>query len=604
MKYAGILILGLTLLLGNCSSHNKAPQTGNAGYTDTTLSTAERVELILSGMSLEEKALQMVQIERQGAIGIAGMGSVLSGGGSTPRDNTPEGWTELITRIQKNVMSGANPIPAIYGIDAVHGHANVVKSTIFPHNIGLGAANDPILMEKMGRITAREMLLTRIPWNFGPCVALAEDPRWGRTYESFSTNPEKAAVLGAAYVRGFQGAGGVATAKHYLGDGQTVWGTGNSGGIDRGDMQTTESRLRSTALIPYRALVESGVKTVMISFSSVNGEKLHGHSRLITEVLKGELGFKGFVITDWEGIHFLPGSFEDQVIAAVNAGCDMLMEPYDAKHAQAAIVKGVNSGRIPMERVDDAVRRILTVKIDCGLFEDPLLETLAADAPPLRDAESLDVARQLVEKSMVLLKNDGNLLPIRKGQTVLVMGPGANDIGLQCGGWTLTWQGQEDTNLRVTPGTTLKESLTLLSEDIGFTVITDPARAGEAGMVLLVLAEKPYAEWEGDNPAPGLTGKTAHRDNQAAMDKAASLGLPVVAVILAGRHISIEKELPAWDAAVMAYLPGTEGDGMGRVLTGLVGFSGTLPMPWYTNVGGKSVREFEVLFPEGYGLRY
>jgi beta-glucosidase len=609
MKQKPYLLIILFLLSFSCASKDSDNNTLNPGLVDTTLPTDERVNLIMADMSLEEKALQMVQIETQIAHqyrnSIAGIGSVLSGGGSTPPQNTADGWKKWIASIQNGIMRLDPPIPALYGIDAVHGHNNVVNTTIFPHNIGLGAANDPVLMEQMGGIVAREMFLTGIMWNFGPCVALAGDPRWGRTYESFSSDPNKTAALGTAYMRGFQSAGGIATAKHYLGDGQTVWGTGMNGKIDRGDMQASMDIVRKTSLIPYRNLVESGVKTVMVSFSSVNGEKMHTHFTLLTEILKGELGFEGFIITDWEAIQQLPGmTYQQQVVAAVNAGCDMLMEPYKGGEAWRAIVAGVNRGDIPMARVDDAVRRILTVKIDSGLMDDPDQIGLENRALPLRDPASLLVARQLVEKSMVLLKNDGNLLPIQKGHTVLVMGPGADDIGLQCGGWTMTWQGKEDGQSKITTGTTLLESLESLSTELGFRVITDPRKASEADMVLLVLAEIPYAEWEGDNPSPDLTGITAHKENRTAIQEAKKTGLPTVTLILAGRHVSIENYLTQWDAVVMAYLPGTEGDGMGRVLTGITGFSGTLPMPWYKNVEGKKLEEFEILYNTGYGLTY
>ncbi|MBN2509033.1 MAG: glycoside hydrolase family 3 protein [Spirochaetales bacterium] len=610
MKSKYIVFIVFSLFLAACINHPNETVTLHEGYTNVELSTAERVQLIMNDMTVEAKALQMIQLEVVPALrntySIAGLGSVLSGGGSSPRDNTVEGWTERLQKVQESVMRRGFFIPAIYGIDAVHGHGNVHNATVFPQNIGLGAANDPELMEQMGRVVAEEMFKTRILWNFGPCVALAEDPRWGRSYESFSTDPEITADLAAAYVKGFQGAGGVATAKHYLGDGQTTWGTGMKGQIDRGDTRLSLEEIRATSLVPYKRLVEAGVKSVMISFNSVNGTKMHGSRKFITEILKGELGFDGFVVTDWEGIQELPNpTYEQQVWTAVNAGCDMLMEPYRGLEARNAIVKGVNNGTIDISRVNDAVKRILTVKMDSGLFEDPMIEKLAAAAPGLRDEASLDVSRQLVEKSMVLLKNDGAILPIKTGQTVLVLGPGADDVGIQCGGWTMTWQGQQDymTN-KLTEGTTLLESLTDVSKTLNFTVITDTAKAGEADLVILALAEIPYSEFEGDDPSPGLEGQKAHPGNLTAIETAESLGLPTAAVIIAGRHISIEEYLGSWDAVVMAYLPGTEGGGMGRVLTGQVDFSGTLPMDWYKDVKGLSREHFKVLYEAGFGLHY
>ena len=610
MKSKHIVFIICSLFLAACTSHPKETVSLSEGYTNAELNTSERVELIMDGMDLEGKARQMIQLEvvpaLQNPYNIAGIGSVLSGGGSSPRNNTVSGWTERIKKVQDNVINRGNFIPAIYGIDAVHGHATVLNATVFPQNIGLGAANDPDLMEQMGRVVAEEMFKTRILWNFGPCVALAEDPRWGRSYESFSTDPEITANLAAAYVKGFQEAGGVATAKHYLGDGQTTWGTGMKRQIDRGDTRLSEEVIRATSLVPYKRLVEAGVKSVMVSFSSVNGTKMHGSHEFITDILKNELGFKGFVVTDWEGLQELPkSSYEQQVWAAVNAGCDMLMEPYRGLEAYRAIVKGVNDGKIDMERINDAVKRILTVKIDSGLFEDPTIEKLAAAAPVLRDEASLDIARQLVEKSMVLLKNDRNILPIQQGQTVLVIGPGADDVGIQCGGWTITWQGQQDyMTSKLTQGTTLLESLIDLSKSLGFKVITDASKAGDADLIILALAEIPYSEFEGDDLSPDLTGPKAHPGNRSAIEKAKTLGLPTVAVIIAGRQISIEEYIGDWDAAVMAYLPGTEGNGMGRVLTGQADFSGKLPMNWYKNVKGLSKENFEILFEAGYGLTY
>ena len=573
---------------------------------DQPKSTEECVAELVASMSLAEKAGQMVQGEQYPVsnedITKLGLGSVFSGGGSVPdNNNTVEHWQDTMKKFQQAALSSTTKIPLLYGLDAVHGHNTVYGAVIFPHNIGIGAANDTNLTERMGKYVASEMMLTRTPWNFGPCVAVAQDPRWGRTYESYSSDPTLVSELASAYMKGLESGGVLATAKHYAGDGGALYGTGEGDYlIDRGDAAMSEEQFGAIHLAPYKRLVDEGLRCVMVSFSSYNGVKMHENKYLITDVLKGEYGFKGFVVSDWEGTAGIPAAgFEAQIAAAVNAGIDMLMEPYKYADTVQAIVGGVEKGTIPLERVNDAVARIFTVKLEMGLFDGPYLENAAA-AAELNGQEGRDLARKLVRKSLVLLKNEGDVLPLKTGQKVYVTGPAADNIGVQCGGWTLSWQGIPDREL--TPGTSILQGLQDCAGEYGFEVITDKAHAAEADVVLLAVGEKPYAEYEGDTEDLSLTGTLGLEGNAEAIAEAAALGKPTVAVIVAGRNVLINEYLEGWDGAVMCYLPGTEGGGVADMLAGMEPFSGRLPMPWYRDVEDIGMPDADLLFEIGYEL--
>lgn len=578
-----------------------------ADYLDPSCSTQQRVSDLLSRMSLEDKAAQMVQGEQSAVdtedMARLGPGSVLSGGGSVPgNNNTLNNWNSAIDAYQKAALSRDLKIPFIYGADAIHGHNTVYGAVIFPQNIGVGAANDAELTEKMGAYVAEEMKLTGVLWNFAPCVAVVQDPRWGRTYESFSSDPQIVSDLASAYLKGQQSGGVLATAKHFAGDGGTKFGTGRQGTpLDQGDVSISEQQFRELHLAPYKRLAEEGLGCVMVSFSSVDGVMMHENKRMITDVLKGEFGFKGFVVSDWEGIKWLNApTYEAHVAAAVNAGVDMLMEPYKYAEAARAIVNGVNAGVIPEQRVDDAVSRILTVKFDMGLFEDPYLDNASISIDKLGSDEGRSLAKKLVEKSQVLLKNDGGILPLKRGQKIYVMGPAADNIGVQCGGWTLSWQGLAETDL--TPGTSILEGLREYADKYGVEIITDETKAGEADVVLLAIGELPYAEYEGDTADLSITGSTALEGNADAIAQAQSLGKPVVALIVAGRNVIISDYIDGWDAAVMCYLPGTEGGGVAATLLGEAPFTGRLPMPWYASAEDIGKENPGLLFEQGYGL--
>ncbi len=608
----------MVLALAACAAAGPSPtfsaqntaetsQTERAIYLDSSCSTKERVADLLSRMTLAGKAGQMVQAEQgpvnEKEIAELGLGSVFSGGGSVPNGvNTVENWNSALDSFQEAALSRTLKIPILYGVDAVHGHNTVYGAVIFPQNIGIGAANDPELTKQMGVYVAEEMKMTGILWNFGPCVAVAQDPRWGRTYESCSSDPAIVSDLASAYVAGLQEAGVLATAKHYVADGGTTYGTGENGyPLDRGDAQMSEELLRAIHLAPYKRLVDEGIQCVMVSFSSYNGVKMHENEYLITEVLKGELGFSGFVISDYEAIHELDApNFDAQVAAAVNAGVDMLMEPNKYKKAIEAIISGVEKGVISQQRVDDAVSRILTVKFNLGLFDDPYLEDMSLGVDELGSAEARAAAEKLVEKSQVLLKNEGGILPFKPGQKIYVIGPAADNIGVQCGGWTITWQGAADAGL--VPGTSVLEALNACADEYGLEIITDKARVDEADIVLLAVGEKPYAEYEGDTADLSLTGTAGLRGNADAIAEAAGLGKPVVTLIVAGRNVMIDEYIDDWDAAVMCYLPGSEGGGVVSPLVGKAAFTGRLPMPWYRSVTDIGKDDADLLFELGYGL--
>lgn len=582
-----------------------------ASYLDPALSTEEKVAILLSEMTLEEKAGQMVQASMRVVTGDQmanlSIGSVLSGGGDFPGQNKVEDWTEMIEGLQTAAMQSPHQIPMMYGLDAVHGIGLVKDAVVFPHNIGLGAANDPELMYKMGAAVAEEMKLLGVLWNFSPCIAVNADPRWGRTYECFSSDPAIVTALADAYIKGLMDHGVMPTLKHYVADGGAVFGTGEGNFlIDRGEAQMSEEDLRKVHLAPYEALIKSGAKTVMASHGSYVKVKMHKNEYLITNVLKGELGFSGFVISDWESINNLDGdSLQENVVMALKAGIDMFMEPFNYVAVRQAIINSVNDGLIPQERIDDAVTRILTVKFEMGLFDDPYQEKITHEVTSLGSEEYRALAKELVEKSLVLLKNDNNTLPLKQGQKIFVTGPAINDIGMQCGGWGLSWQGYMDGgNGKVTSGTTILEGLQAYAEEYGLEIITDENEAKNADVVIMAIGEMPYAEYEGDTDKMTLTDKPAHFDNEKTIEFVDSLDKPTVTLIIAGRNVLITEYLDKWDSIVMCYLPGTEGDGIASVLVGEKPFTGKLAMPYYKEYDDIAKEDVELLFDVGYGLTY
>ncbi len=567
--------------------------------------TDRQVEALLNEMTLAEKIGQMTQVDTEALkdkshIQKYALGSVLSGGGSDPGDNSPQGWLKLSQECQSWAGKTRLKIPLLYGIDAVHGHNNVLGATIFPHNIGLGATRNPKLVERAARVTAQEIAGTGINWTFAPCIAVAQDARWGRTYESFSDSPELAGELGAAAVRGFQGnnfkaPGSVlACAKHFVGDG------GTKDGIDQGNTVVDEATLRKTHLTPYLPTLKAGAGSVMASFSSWNGEKMHGNKKLLTDVLKGELGFQGFVVSDWAGIDQLPHDFKGSIAASINAGLDMAMVPNGPGMGNnyvefiAKLTELVNEGKVPQARIDDAVRRILRTKFEAGAFKTkPVDSALTAS---IGSAEHRQVARECVRESLVLLKNERATLPLSKDvKRILVVGKAADDIGTQCGGWTISWQGEAG---NITPGgTTILEAI---RKSVGTkTVVSfspDGTAAESADAVIVVIAEKPYAEMKGDRQDLQLSA-----EDVALVKKAKQNGIPLIAVLLSGRPLILGEAFETADAFVAAWLPGTEGRGVTDVLFGDYKPTGKLPRVWPSDSAANSAQS---RFSFGFGLTY
>jgi beta-glucosidase len=589
-------------------------------YLDPGLSVEDRVDDLLSRMTLAEKVGQMTLIERAaldspGDIATFLLGALLSGGGSAPTPNTPESWADMVDGFQAQALATRLQIPMIYGVDAVHGHNNVVGATIFPHNIGLGATRNPGLVEEIGRVTAEEVYATGVPWDFSPCVCVARDVRWGRTYESFGEDAALASMM-ATIVDGLQGddlgdPGTVlATAKHWVGDGGTTFGSSTTGSytIDQGITEATLEELREIHIPPYEEAIARDVGVIMPSYSSAdfgdgNGPlKMHAHAFLNNDVLKGELGFDGFIVSDWQGIDQIPGDRNSDVRTGVNAGIDMVMVPFDYRGFTSALLEEVGLGNVTTARIDDAVHRILTKKFELGLFEQPFADR--TDIGEIGSPAHRAVARQAVRESLVLLKNQGDLLPLVKDLNVYVAGRNANDVGNQSGGWTISWQGSSGPT---TPGTTILDGVAGIVDGGATVTFSQDASAPTAGhdVGIVVVGETPYAEGVGDvgNVIPDLSLDTA---DQAAIDTVCG-ALPCVVVVVSGRPMIVTDQLDDMDAFVAAWLPGTEGDGVAEVLFGDFGFSGRLPVSWPRdmaqipiNVGDPG---YDPLFAYGFGLR-
>jgi beta-glucosidase len=577
-------------------------------YQDPALPVADRVSDLLARMSLDEKIGQMTQAERAevstSEVTSFRLGSVLSGGGSTPSPNTATSWANMYDGFQNAALATPLRIPILYGADAVHGHNNVVGATIFPHNIGLGATRDPALVQDIGRATAEEVAGTGVNWDFAPCLCVARNDRWGRTYESYGEKPELPSSM-TSLITGLQGTtlGGapasvLATAKHYVGDG------GTTGGVDQGDTQLSEADLRAIHLPPFQAAVQRGVGSVMISFSSWNGVKVHGHQHLITTVLKGELGFSGFVISDWDGINQIDGAAgisATDVRTAVNAGIDMVMVPSAWQTFIGLLRTEVQAGRVSLARIDDANRRILTKKFELGLFERPLADRSFTGT--VGSAAHRSLARTAVAKSQVVLKNAGNVLPLaRDNNKIFVAGKSADNIGNQSGGWTVSWQGASG---NTTPGTSILQGVrNTVSPSTTVTYSQNGSGIdGSYRAAIAVVGETPYAEGQGDRPgAMGLDSADLNTINTLR-----AAGVPVVVLLVSGRPLDIAAQLPNWNALVASWLPGTEGQGVADVLFGGTQPTGKLPVTWMSSASQQPINDGDgktPLFPYGFGLTY
>ncbi|MFE9765004.1 glycoside hydrolase family 3 N-terminal domain-containing protein [Streptomyces sp. NPDC005808] len=576
-------------------------------YRDPTLPVPTRVEDLLSRMTLDEKIGQMTQAERASVttadIPAYGLGSLLSGGGSAPSPNNATSWANMYDGFQNAALSSRLGIPVIYGVDAVHGHNNVYGATIFPHNIGLGATRNPALVQQIGQATAQEVSGTGIDWDFAPCLCVARNDRWGRAYESFGEKPELATMM-TSYINGMQGSslnapGSVlATAKHFIGDG------GTDNGVNAGNATLTEAQLRAIHLPPFQEALRRGVGSVMISYNSWNGVKDHGNQYLITTLLKGELGFSGLVVSDWNGIDEIDGQAgftAAEVSQAINAGIDMVMVPTEWQRFISTLRAEVNNGHVPMSRIDDANRRILTKKFQLGLFEKPLTDRTYT--PTVGSAANRALARQAVRESQVLLKNSGNILPLAKtNNKIFVAGKSADNIGYQSGGWTMSWQGGSGAT---TPGTTVLQGIrsaagtgTTVTYNANGTGIDSSYKAAVA-----VVGETPYAETAGDRP--GAMGLDTTDLNTIATLRAS--GVPVIVVLVSGRPLDIAAQLPNWNALLASWLPGTEGNGVSDVLFGDHAPTGKLPSTWMQSASQQPINDGDgktPLFPFGFGLTY
>jgi beta-glucosidase len=583
-----------------------AQASGVPAYQNPRLPAKVRVKDLMGRMTLDEKLGQMIQAERLGVTDQAditsyGLGSLLSGGSSQPTPNTPETWADMYDGFQRSALASRLGIPLIYGVDAVHGHNGVKGATVFPHNIGLGATRDPLLAYRIGRATAEEVSGTGIDWDFAPCLCVARNDRWGRTYESFGEVPQLASSM-TTIVNGLQGRslsapGSVlATAKHYVGDGGTV------GGKNEGDTNISEAELRAIHLPPFKAAVDRGVGSVMISYSSFNSVKMHANSYLINDVLKGELGFDGIVVSDYNGIDKIDGQAgftPAEVTASINAGMDMVMVPFAWKQFIDTLRAEVQNGHIALSRIDDANRRILTKKFELGLFERPYTDR--SFTKTIGSKAHRDLARQAVRESQVLLKNKGNVLPLAKAHSkIFVAGKNADDIGNQAGGWTVGWQGASGP---VTPGTTILQGIQAAAKSPVAYSKDASGIDSSYDVAVAVIGETPYAESKGDRPdGMGL--------DQADLDTLARLkasGVPTVVVLVSGRPLDIAAQLPDWDGLVASWLPGTEGQGVADVLFGDYNPTGKLPVTWMQSAAQEPINVGDgqtPLFPFGYGLRY
>ena len=565
-----------------------------------------KVEALLGQMTLEEKIAQMTQVDMgalkdKSHLAKYGFGSMLSGGGSDPANNLPGTWLEAVREYQQLTLKSRLKIPLIYGVDAVHGHNNIDGAVVFPHNLGLGATRNPALVRKAGEVTAREIAATGIHWAFAPCVAVSQNIRWGRCYESFSSSPDLAGELGAAAVTGLQSPlpGGVrilACTKHFAGDG------GTKDGIDQGNTICDEPTFRKLHVAPYLPAIAAGSGSIMVSYNSWNGEKLHGHKKLLTDVLKGELGFKGLLVSDWAAIDQLSGDYKAAIEKSINAGMDMAMIPYppgqknNYEDYMRFLKELVTEGRVPQSRIDDAVRRILRVKFEFGLFEHPFAAPELMTS--LGSASHRKIARQCVRESLVLLKNEGKALPVNRAtKNLVVVGKAADDLGIQCGGWTIDWQGKTGNLTR--GGTTILQAIRQAAhKGMNVSFSPDGSRLQGATTVLVVIGEQPYAEMKGDRADLNLAP-----EDIALVQKAKQSGARVVTVLVSGRPMILGEVLTASDALVAAWLPGTEGQGVADVLLGISRPKGKLPRSWPANnqqLDGSGTP----LFAFGYGLTY
>ncbi|MDR6984967.1 beta-glucosidase [Rheinheimera pacifica] len=589
----------------------------------------QKITDLMADMTLAQKVAQMIQPEIRDItvedMRKYGFGSFLNGGGAFPNDNkhaTPADWIALAEAMYQASVDDSldgSRIPTMWGTDAVHGHNNVIGATLFPHNIGLGAANNPALIEQIAKVTAREVMVTGIDWVFAPTVAVVRDDRWGRTYEGYSEDPDIVHDYAAAIVTGLQGAADkdflgdervISTVKHFVGDGGTV------GGDDQGDNIASEQELFSIHAQGYVGGLQAGAQSVMASFNSWHGSKIHGDKYLLTDVLKTRMGFDGFVVGDWNGHGQIPGCTNDNCAQAALAGLDVYMVPTAAwKPLYYNLIAQVESGAIPLSRIDDAVRRILRVKLRAGLFDkpSPAKRPLSGKTELIGSAEHRAVAREAVQQSLVLLKNSDAILPLNPKQRILVTGAGADNIGMQSGGWTISWQGTGNTNSDFPGGSSIYAGIKQAVDAAGGSIelSTDGSYSSKPDVAIVVFGEQPYAEGNGD--LDNLEYQRGNKTDLALLRKLKADGIKVVSLFISGRPLWVNPELNASDAFVAVWLPGSEGVGVADVVMAKadgsvnVDFRGKLSFSWPATVQqivNRHDADYQPLLPYGFGLRY
>ncbi|MSP64416.1 MAG: glycoside hydrolase family 3 protein [Ignavibacteria bacterium] len=577
------------------------------------LETSKKVKLILSKMTIDEKIGQMVQIDYNAMkdspqdIIKYSVGSILWGGDSEIKDISAQGWREVYDSLQQLSEKTKLKIPILFGIDAVHGHNNVIGATIFPHNIGLGATNNPDLVKKVASAIGREIKSTGIHWTFAPCVAVSRDERWGRTYESFGESPELISKMSESFVQGIQNNSlsdensVLACVKHFVGDGGTI------NGDDQGEVTMDEESLRKIHLQGYISAIKSGAKSIMVSYNSWNGNKMHGHKYLLTDLLKNEMKFEGFLVSDWAAIDHLPGNYKDDIQQSVNAGLDLFMIPNgdgkqnNYKDFVKYLKELVEEKKVDVERIDDAVERILKVKYEMGLFEKRysnknLISNFAS-------IENKSIAREAVRQSIVLLKNEKNILPLSKdAKSFVLVGKAADDVATQCGGWTIDWQGKAGRPIQ--GGTSILSAFkNSVSANTKIKFSPDGENLDSNDIAIVVIGEEPYAEFLGDRENLNLSEKDLLLIEKIKLKK-----IPMVVLLISGRPMMINSTLEKSNAFVALWLPGTEASGITDILFGDYQVQGKLPQTWPKNmyqipinIGDKN---YDPLFPFGYGLTF
>ncbi len=557
-------------------------------YLNSHLSIQDRVNDLMNRMTDWEKIGQMALVEKNSIHDLSditryNLGALLSGGGAGPKEDNPAAWLEMVNNFQVAAGKTCLKIPLIYGIDAIHGNANVLGATVFPHAIGLGASRDPDLVKRVAAATADEMAATGIYWSFSPNLDVAQDTRWGKTYETFGSDTENVARLGLVYLQGTQDSSGgyfkvVATLKHFIGGGAMEYGTSrnNSFKIEEGNITIDEKTLRQVHLVPFKKAVDGGAQVVMVGTATWNGKMNTSNHYLLTDVLKKELGFSGFVVSDWYGVYQVSGTRYDSLVSSINAGVDMVMTPFEYKDFMGNMQKALANGDITKERVDDAVRRILTVKFKAGLFDRPQVRPEGLSV--IGSDQHRTLAREAVRKSQVLLKNENSLLPLSISlHKIIVAGSAADNLGRQAGGWTTEWQGIDGNNGIV--GTTILKAIknsVSKNTEVEYNKLGDFSFADNlADVGIVVVGEKPYAEGWGDNANPSLGP-----EDLAAIAKTKAKSKKIVVVIISGRPLDIASYSKNWDSIVASWLPGSEGEGVTDVLFGRYPFTGILPVKW------------------------